>query len=176
MQDCVSLMRKRFEPQHAYVAAVLLLLADTLTLTGDEEAAEKHYRECVAIIRSTVSFEHPEVPRLIANFARLLEKRGKRDEADDFFKEIIQAQERRFGPKHFRVANGMIAYAELLNEWKDGENLEKVCGAALKIYQQTGGPRRNMYTRCGELLNLSQAYRKRGNEADAERLLQNPLP
>jgi tetratricopeptide (TPR) repeat protein len=146
------LAAKRFNRDHIYVAAVTYFLAETLQETGKLDEAEKEYKECLDIIDKTVGFGHAKAADVVGSFARLLHKQGKRAQADFLFNQVIRAQEERFSPNHFRVANALMVRAQLLAEWGDLATAEQVAQRALEVYKITGAERRRMYRPCCDLL------------------------
>jgi hypothetical protein len=157
-------------PSHQYAVGLLFLLADTLEVCGKHGEAEKTYQECWTLLEKTVGYEHLLARVVVTGHARLLKKVGQVEKAHQRFKNIIAAQKRRYGDRHYLVANTLMTYADLLGGWKEASQQERVCREALTIYEQTGSPRRKLYGHC--LRSLVSALKAQGKVEEAKPLLQ----
>jgi hypothetical protein len=107
-----------------------------------------------------------KVPLVASKRALLLTRLGKKEEADRLVAEVIRAQEKRYGPGHYHVANALMTFADLYEELRDFPAQERLATRARAIYRLTGGPRRRLYQACNESLARTVANQRAKNSAE----------
>jgi tetratricopeptide (TPR) repeat protein/tRNA A-37 threonylcarbamoyl transferase component Bud32 len=170
--EAATKLRKAYElieglhPEpHLYKPVVLFFLAGTLEKGGKLAEAADTYGRCLEQARILVGWDHLKVPLVAANRARLLTRLGRKDEADRLVAQVMRAQEERFGPGHYFVANALMTFADLYEELRDFPAQEQAAAKALVIYRQTGGPKRRLYRACNESLARVASASGRGKTA-----------
>jgi tetratricopeptide (TPR) repeat protein/tRNA A-37 threonylcarbamoyl transferase component Bud32 len=154
---------ERLHPEpHLYKPVVLYFLGGALEKGGKLAEAEAAYGQCLEAARTTVGLDHLKVPLVAANRARLLTRLGKKADADRLVADVMRAQEKRFGPGHYFVANALMTFADLYEELRDCRVQERMAAKALTIYRQTGGPGRRLYEACNQSLARAVAANRRG--------------
>jgi serine/threonine protein kinase/tetratricopeptide (TPR) repeat protein len=151
---------------HLYKPVTLYFLAGALEKAGKLAEAESRYRQCLDMASLVVGLEHLKVPLVASNRARLLCRLGKKDQADLLITKVIDAHIRRYGEKHYYVANACMTFADLYEELGDYRGQEKMAGQAWAIYRQSGGPKRRLYQACADSVAKAAAVRQR---ADTQR-------
>jgi hypothetical protein len=152
---------------HLYKPVVLYFLAGVLEKGGKLVEAEATYGRCLESARITVGWDHLKVPLVAANRARLLTRLGRSEAADQLVAEVMKAQEKRFGPGHYFVANALMTFADLYEELRNWPAQERMAARALAIYRQTGGPARRLYQASSE--SLSRAIANQAAKTSAGR-------
>jgi tetratricopeptide (TPR) repeat protein/tRNA A-37 threonylcarbamoyl transferase component Bud32 len=151
---------------HLYKPVVLFFLAIALEKGGKLAEAADAYGQCLEHSRLTVGWDHLKVPLVASKRALLLTRLGKKDEADRLVADVMRAQEKRFGPGHYHVANALMTFADLYEELRDFPAQERLAAKALAIYRLTGGPRRRLYQACNESLARTAANQRAKNAAE----------
>src|SRR5262249_7001239 len=119
IQKAYELIEALHPEPHLYKPVVLYFLAGALEKAGNLQEAERTYGKCLEKSRETVGWEHLKVPLVAANRARLLVRLGKKEEADRLIADVMQAFSKRFGDKHYIVANALMTFADLYEQLKD---------------------------------------------------------
>jgi serine/threonine protein kinase len=165
LQASYGLIEKLHPEPHLYKPVVLYFLAGALEKGGKLQAAEAAYGQCLEKASETVGWEHLKVPLVAAKRAEILIRLGKKDDAQRLIGDVMQAQVKRFGDKHYIVANALMTFADLYEKLKDYSNQEKTAARALEIYLQTGGPKRRLYKACNDSLAKATAAIQRAKAA-----------
>jgi|GEM_PF-5095580 len=172
LEEALQFMQQHRGKGHFYNAIILYFLTIPLEQLKLRADAERRCLECLQLMRKTVGFQHPLIIPVLKKYAHLLDTPRKQD-ARKYFDEYLVAMKDRYGARHFRYANAMIVYAELLQEWEEYSRLETVARGALVIYQQRDRCKRWRYPEC--LNRLASALFAQRKYAAAESVLSDEL-
>jgi tRNA A-37 threonylcarbamoyl transferase component Bud32 len=172
LEEALQFMQQHRGKGHFYNAIILYFLTIPLEQLKLRADAERRCLECLQLMRKTVGFQHPLIIPVLKKYAHLLDTARKQD-ARKYFDEYLVAMKDRYGARHFRYANAMMVYAELLQEWGEYSRLETLARDALAIYQKRDPCKRWRYPEC--LNRLASALLAQRKYADAEAFLSDEL-
>jgi tetratricopeptide (TPR) repeat protein len=149
LEKCLDLIKQPGNEEHFYLTIVLPFLAGTLERLEDHCGTEECYKGALKIAKAKVGLEHPLISGLVVpGFARYLHRRGQNSKAESILNEALVDRIKRFGANDYQVANTMMVYADIHEEWGDYRKQQELAQKAQKIFDATGGPKRRLYPAC----------------------------
>jgi adenylate cyclase len=144
-QDSIEFLEKGLEID-AYDVPLLLALAHTHYLLGNDEAAEKIYTESLA--------NYPDSWKIMSEYGKFLTERGRHDEAIKLMEKVIK-----FFPESVNTLNNIaVNYYYKAEFGEAAEYFEKAAGIEpnVAVYINTG----NMFYYSSDFKSASEFYRK----------------
>lgn len=161
--------RKIYGDLHPIIASDLSGLADELRFSrGNEDEAEKLYRQALAIRRKVFGQIHPEVANSLDALALMLELRGQRDEeVEKLYRETLAIRVKLFGSGHPQVADSLDSLSSLLERKGQLDESERLRRQAIAIHRQMPGEVQHFFA-AKDLLQLAYLLKQKKDWGEVE--------
>jgi len=149
-----------------------VLKAQRAAETGDFKEAEEHLHAAKAM-SDTLADNDKRRFLVFEMLADLMEREGRVDEAENYLKGSIDVRKVRYGPFHYRYAEGLQRLASFYFENDRYDESEAHTRAVLKIYEKAYGPTSE---EVGHVAGqLADTLHELGKHSDAETLYRRAI-
>jgi tetratricopeptide (TPR) repeat protein len=152
-------------PDHPRVAAVLVILGNTMAGAGDNDAAARHYRRALAIMEKAAGPDAPPTAQILGNLGSIEMRRGHYDEARSALERALAIEERTLGPESGLVARALqnLALVRRIQGQRDAaiQMFERAIAIKTKVY---GAESAQLIS---PLVNLANTFELEGDSARA---------
>lgn len=132
--------RRIYQPNHPYLAAALIFLADAMRAGGRLTEAEALLQEGLEVLGKTLHPDHNYYCKLRLTLGRTYCDMGRYDLAEAELKQALRINLLNFGPTHYRSARIHMALADLAYRRDDLRGAENDARKALEIFERLYGP------------------------------------
>ncbi len=110
--------RKALGDDSESVARTLANMGTVYKKAGNDEAAERTYREAIPRLEKKLGPEHPDVGMTLLGFGDLMRKVGKYPESETALKRSLEIRVKAFGEDNAMAQRTIKLLADLYTEWK----------------------------------------------------------